>query len=105
MTSSHRLRPPAESPAGHRVDVFPMPPPLLALPTDLLRIILSFVAHSPLSVVPTRFVCRRLLNLLPRQSRQVVYEFCELSAAGGYLNLIKWARTNGCPWNADTCAN
>ena len=22
---------------------------------------------------------------------------------GGHLELLRWARENGCPWNADTC--
>src|SRR5689334_10696245 len=86
-----------------------MPQLLLALPTDVLRLILSsYVARSPLSHITARFVCRRFRDLLvpplSQQTRQQVLYFCNLAAAEGNLNLIEWARTNGCPWNEDTCA-
>ena len=29
---------------------------------------------------------------------------CAYAAWGGHLNVLKWARKNGCPWNEDTCA-
>ena len=85
---------------------------LLALPTDLLRLILSsYVARSPLSHITARFVCRRFRDLLPpplsqetrEQARQQASRFCAAAALEGYLNLIKWARANGCPWNEWTC--
>ena len=71
---------------------------LLALPTDILRIIVSFVVLSPTSHITVRFVCRRFRNLVP-PSQQQARQFCELAATDGYLNLIKWARANGCPWD------
>ena len=82
---------------------------LLALPLDLLRLIFSsYVARSPLSRITARFVCRRFRDLLPppfpKDPREQASDFCKLAAADGYLNLIKWARTNGCPWDARTCA-
>src|SRR5437899_1988986 len=79
---------------------------LLELPADLIRLFLSsFVARSPLCHITARFVCRRFLNLLPlsRETRQQARDFCALAAAHGYLNLINWARANGCPWNERTC--
>ena len=81
---------------------------LLELPTDLVRMILSFVARSRVSFIPARSVCRRFHNLLPplsRETRQQAREFCKHAALEGYLNLIKWARANGCPWDKQTCAN
>src|SRR3954466_14502240 len=80
---------------------------LLELPTDLVRLILSYFARSPLSRITARFVCRRFRDLLPalsQETRKQAREFCRLAATGGYLNLIKWARTNDCPWNATTCS-
>ena len=83
-------------------------PQLLELPTDLVRLILSsYVARSPLSRVTARFVCRRfrdLLSPLSKETRELAHRFCELAARHGYLNLIKWARTNGCPWDVYTCS-
>src|SRR5437868_7019190 len=83
-----------------------MPQLLLALPTDLIRLILSYFAHSPLFYLPARFVCRRFRDLLPlsQQTRRQARDFCKLAAADGYLNLIKWARANGCPWKKGICA-
>ena len=30
---------------------------------------------------------------------------CAYAAWGGHLEVLKWARENGCPWNVSTCAN
>ena len=29
---------------------------------------------------------------------------CACAAEGGHLEVLKWARENGCPWNEGTCA-
>ena len=29
---------------------------------------------------------------------------CEAAAKGGHLEVLKWARENGCPWDENTCA-
>ena len=29
---------------------------------------------------------------------------CTFAAMNGHLEILKWARTNQCPWNEDTCA-
>ena len=31
-------------------------------------------------------------------------ETCAYAARGGHLEVLKWARENGCPWDEDTCA-
>ena len=28
---------------------------------------------------------------------------CQAAARGGHLEMLQWARANGCPWNAETC--
>ena len=84
-----------------------MPQLLLDLPTDVLRLILSYIVRYPLSLITARFVCRRFRDLLPplsKETRQQARYFCGLAASNGYLNLIKWARTNGCPWSEYTSA-
>ena len=81
-------------------------PQLLELPTDLSRLILSYIARSPLSHITARFVCRRFRDLLPplsKETRRQARYYCNLAAEVGYLDLIKWARTYGCPWNEGTC--
>jgi hypothetical protein len=82
-------------------------PHLLSLPTDVLRIILSFVARSPTSHVTAQFVCRRFRALAALPSSRKAHHprvFCTHAAREGYLNLIKWARANGCPWDKSPCA-
>eukprot|EP01044_Picomonas_judraskeda_P049315 COSAG03_NODE_28975_length_192_cov_10.784946_1_plen_47_part_10 len=29
---------------------------------------------------------------------------CSAAAAGGHLEVLQWARANGCEWNAITCS-
>ena len=29
---------------------------------------------------------------------------CSTAAGNGHFEILKWARANGCPWNAATCA-
>ena len=29
---------------------------------------------------------------------------CSLAAKGGQLEVLQWARANGCPWDEETCA-
>jgi hypothetical protein len=29
---------------------------------------------------------------------------CGIAAMGGHLEVLKWARVNGCPWGVWTCA-
>jgi len=33
------------------------------------------------------------------------YVLCQNVAANGHLDVLKWARENGCPWNEWTCTN
>ncbi len=30
---------------------------------------------------------------------------CSSAAAGGHFEIIKWARENGCDWDSSTCSN
>jgi len=29
---------------------------------------------------------------------------CEIAASAGHLHILQWARANGCPWNLFTCS-
>ncbi len=40
-------------------------------------------------------------NIHPWSSSNVIVG----AAHGGHLEVLKWARTHGCPWDARTCAN
>ncbi|CAB9521857.1 ankyrin repeat protein [Seminavis robusta] len=32
-----------------------------------------------------------------------IVDTCAFAAGHGQLEILKWARENGCPWNEDTC--
>jgi len=40
-----------------------------------------------------------------RERLPVGRETCANAAEGGHLEVLKWARENGCPWDERTCAN
>ena len=42
--------------------------------------------------------------LYPYLSKYIKDQLCENSAAAGNLQLLQWARRNGCPWDESTCA-
>ena len=39
-----------------------------------------------------------------RERLPVGREDVRFAAYGGHLEVLKWARENGCPWDEDTCA-
>ena len=45
-----------------------------------------------------------LKNLLQRGHLRTCV-VCKCAAQGGQLEVLKWARKNGCSWDEDTCAN
>ena len=42
------------------------------------------------------------LDRVGRLSRRE--RLCEAAARGGHLEMLQWARANGCPWNEMTCS-
>ena len=32
------------------------------------------------------------------------YNVCDIAASNGWLDLLKWARQNGCEWDSWTCS-
>ena len=43
------------------------------------------------------------MAILERKWKQCSEEVCAGAAAGGYLEVLKWARENDCPWDKETC--
>ena len=39
-----------------------------------------------------------------RMAAPGIVDTCARAAEGGHLEVLQWARQNGCPWDADTCA-
>ena len=44
------------------------------------------------------YVLRRVIDVKNKRT-------CQRASWDGHLEILKWARENGCPWNEDTCAN
>jgi len=38
-------------------------------------------------------------------SSRLMWLICRLSARNGKIDILKWARENGCPWNEDICSD
>ncbi len=76
------------------------------LPNELVALIL--IQHvPPIWHVLCQFVCHRW-HLLLRQvcSRPVVRKlFTNEAAREGHLEVLQWARDQGCPWDKWTCAS
>ena len=67
--------------------------------------------------IPIKDVRKLIYSMLTEHDRLVVQEahgidrknllsetFSEYCASGGYLELLQWARKNGCPWHEHTCS-
>jgi hypothetical protein len=50
------------------------------------------------------FVCKDFSSLVDRSRIIKKKDMCCLVAESGYLEVLKWCRANGCPWDEQTCA-
>ena len=46
--------------------------------------------------------CLSTLQHLQRKGRLEKKHLCAYAALGGHLEVLQWARANGCPWNEQT---
>jgi hypothetical protein len=53
--------------------------------------------------IAARMVCKKWRDRIA-SGRFNPADLCIYAARNGYLEVLKWARANGCPWNEDTCA-
>ena len=51
-----------------------------------------------------KFGCFGALKRLLRENDPYCASICAEAAKRGHLEMLQWARTNGCPWNKMTCA-
>ena len=73
--------------------------PLACIPAEILS---EIVQHTD-KVTQTclYFTCKGFRGLVkPVQKNKI----CTETAKYGYLEVLQWARANGCPWNKWTCA-
>jgi hypothetical protein len=81
-----------------------------SLPFEIFEIIIFFCMMGDNPALPLRCVSKKWNNLMIiiTKSKNVEKErekLCDYSAKGDYLEMLQWARANGCPWNEDTCSN
>ncbi len=77
-----------------------------ALPNELLTEIL-LRQLDPMWHIVCKSVCRLWRLLLaqnPSSSHPTATEYATTLARGGHLNVLQWARSQGCPWDKWTCA-
>ncbi|AGO83378.2 Ankyrin repeat domain containing protein [Pandoravirus salinus] len=80
----------------------------LKVPNEILTMILGHLHAS--DAIVAAWVNRRWYACSPPRppqlgSRKRNEYYMEQWAKKGYLNVIKWARNNGCPWSRSTCAS
>lgn len=68
------------------------------LPAETIVHVLSFLDRNSLLVLG--YVSRSFCSAVPRNLTE---ETCEYFAKEGLVNLLKWARENGCKWNSLVC--
>ena len=77
---------------------------LVALPDDLLGNVAAKCAEGAHGhLMPLRLACRRLRDAA--RGLKVYNEgmrLCNIAAGAGHLELLKWARGNGCPMDKNT---
>jgi hypothetical protein len=69
---------------------------------------LALSQADPLDLVACRIVCTTWMHFSPPlhdPRREAEQDCSKLSAAKGWLDVLPWARANGCPWEESTCAN
>jgi hypothetical protein len=70
------------------------------LPVDILGVIAGYLDES--TKVAFSSASQHLKKYAAKSDFQ---DICENAAGRGYFEILKWARTNGAPWNSWTCAN
>ena len=65
----------------------------LNLSKDLQKYCLSFLSEDEKKYVGNRW------GNFPKN------DICRIAAENGWLDLLKWARQNGCNWDSNTCSN
>ena len=91
-----------------RIATINEPSILLVLPPELVNLIIELIgkeSSSTIKVMP--HINKTFYGLVSRYasinkiSRRLK---CHEIASEGYLEVLKWARENGCDWNSDTCS-
>ncbi len=76
-----------------------------SIPAEIIGLVTSHL--DSVTLISTMFVCKKLMNIIKQFSNKFIRkkEYIKEAALHGYLNIIIWAKLNGCYWDSWTCAN
>ena len=72
------------------------------LPPEILDVVVKDLGWFQTTFASAGKACRDTVKRVP-DKRVVPKLTCMNAALGGHLEVLKWARQNGCPWNEETC--
>ena len=77
------------------------------IPNEILCMITAYLPAHYLYIF-IKMVCKDLAEQLAgliHSDDKPLKKLCNMAAKDGHLEVLKWARENGCEWNSNTCAN
>ena len=78
-------------------------PFLGTLPPEILDLVVEQLGWFQTTFAMAGRTCREAVKRVP--DKHVHPRFtCMYAAIGGQLEMLQWARQNGCPWDEHTCA-
>jgi hypothetical protein len=77
------------------------------IPNEVLYMITAHIP-APYSYIFVTMTCKDIalrLSSLIKYGDKPLKKLCEIAAKDGHLEVLIWARQNGCNWDWRTCAN
>ena len=74
-----------------------------SLPAELVDMIFAFAEGDVVSLTVCRFVCKQWRDHIPFPPDAKIF-FAFNTASAGQLNILQWAKQNGCPLDSSACA-
>ena len=72
------------------------------MPPEILDVVVGNLEWCQTTFAMAGKTCREAVKRVP-DTDVIPFLTCEAAARDGHLEVLKWARQNGCPVNADTC--
>ena len=72
------------------------------LPPEILDVVVQKLGWFQTTFAMAGRTCREAVKRVP-DTRVVPKSTCMYAARDGYLEVLQWARQNGCPWDVETC--
>ena len=73
------------------------------LPPEILDAVVNHLGWFQTTFAMTGRTCREAVKRVP-DTRVVPRSTCTYAARDGHLEVLRWARRNGCPWDWRTCS-